>query len=111
MAEPYLTDLQALADQWFAADLGVGLLECRHFFAGAAVYRDDAIVASFTPVGLAFKVSAQVRDELLSQGLAVPLRYFPTGPIKRSYVLFPPSTRISVSDAVRMLRGESLSPG
>ncbi len=58
MAEPYLTDLQELADQWFRADAAVGVLECRHFFSGAAAYRDGAIVASLTPVGLAFKVPA-----------------------------------------------------
>ena len=110
MAEPYLTDLQDLAYQWVSADERVGVLECRHFFSGAAVYRDGAIVASLTPVGLAFKVPAQVHDELLSRKLAVPLRYFPTGPIKRSYVLFLPETPVGVREAVRLLRGESLDP-
>lgn len=110
MAEPYLTDLQALADQWVSSDERVRVLECRHFFSGAAAYRDGAIVASLTPVGLAFKVSAQVRDELLSQGLAVPLRYFPAGPIKRNYVLFPPETPVGVGEALRLLRGQSLEP-
>ncbi len=108
MAEPYLTDLRELADQWFSADAAVGVLECRHFFAGAAAYREGAIVASLTPVGLAFKVSAEVHDDLLSRGSATSLRYFPTGPIKRNYVLFPKWTILDADDAARLLRGESL---
>ncbi|GMQ86488.1 MAG: hypothetical protein BMS9Abin07_2067 [Acidimicrobiia bacterium] len=107
MAEPYLTDLQELADQWFDADAAVGVIECRHFFSGAAAYRDGAIVASLTPVGLAFKVPAEIHDDLLRRGLASPLRYFPGAPIKRNYVLFPTGTTLSASDATRLLRGES----
>ncbi len=110
MAEPYLTDLRELADQWLGADARVGALECRHFFSGAAAYRDGAIVASLTPVGLAFKVPAEVHDKLLSRGLVSPLRYFPTGPIKRNYVLFPAATAVGASDAARLLLGESLDP-
>lgn len=108
MAEPYLTDLRELADQWLSADARVGVLECRHLFSGAAAYRDDAIVASFTPVGLAFKVPAEIHDQLLSRGLASPLRYFPTGPIKRNYVLFPDARALGASEAARLLLGESL---
>ena len=110
MAEPYLTDLKALAYQWVLSDEGVGVLECRHFFSGAAAYRVGAIIASLTPVGLAFKVPARVHDELLSQGLAVPLRYFSSGPIKRNYVLFLTGSAPSVGEAVRLLRGKSLDP-
>ncbi len=108
MAEPYLTDLKKLADQWFRADATVGVLECRHFFSGAAAYRDGAIVASLTPVGLAFKVPVEVHDDLLSRGPATSLRYFPAGPIKRNYVLFPIGTTLGAGDAARLLRGESL---
>lgn len=110
MAEPYLTDLRELADQWLRADGRVGVLECRHFFAGAAAYRDGAIVASMTPVGLAFKVPAEVHDNLLSRGLAVPLRYFPKGVIKRNYVLFPTGTVIDADSAARLLCGGSPDP-
>ena len=108
MAEPYLTDLRELVDQWSRANAAVGVLECRHFFAGAAAYRDGAIVASLTPVGLAFKVPAEVHDDLLSRGSATSLRYFPTGPIKRNYVLFPKWAILDADDAARLLRGESL---
>jgi hypothetical protein len=108
MAEPYLTDLRELVDQWLGADRDVGALECRHFFAGAAAYREGVIVASLTPVGLAFKVSAGVHDELLSRRVAVPLRYFPEGPIKHNYVLFATGTAIHAGDAARLLRGDSI---
>ena len=110
MAEPHLTDLKELAHQWLTTDARVGVLECRHFFSGAAAYRDGTIVASLTPVGLAFKVAAPVHDDLLSSGLATPLRYFPSGPIKRNYVLFPTAGGLDASDAARLLLGESIDP-
>ena len=108
MAEPYLTDLRALIDEWRDADDRVGDMECRHFFSGAAAYRDGAIVASLTPVGLAFKVPEEVHDALLDRGQAVPLRYFPEGPIKKNYVLFDPPASLSSADAARLLLGESV---
>ncbi len=83
----------------------VGVLECRHFFSGAAVYRDNSILASLTPVGLAFKVSTEVHDMLVDSGRAVPLRYFPNSPIKRGYVLFPDMT-IDPNDAARLILGD-----
>ncbi len=70
MAEPYLTQLKELAELWIRADRRVGALECRHFFSGAALYRNGTIAASLTPVGLAFKVPVEVHDELLGSGLA-----------------------------------------
>lgn len=107
MAEPYLTELRDLAIEWTRADPGVGDLACRHFFSGAAAYRDGTIVATLTPVGLAFKVAAKLRDELLARGVASELRYFPDAPIKRDCVLF--STVIEPDAAVRLLRGDTLS--
>lgn len=88
MAEPYLGDLRKLADEWTETNSSVGSLECRHFFSGAAAYRDHTVVATLTPVGLAFKVSPEARDSLLSSGEALPLRYFSESPIKKDYVLF-----------------------
>lgn len=111
MAEPYLTQLKELADQWISADRRVGALECRHFFSGAAVYRNGAIAASLTPVGLAFKVPVDVRDELLNSGLASPLRYFPEAPVKRDYVLFPAGIDLDARSAARLLLGDSLELG
>lgn len=106
MAEPYLNELQRLAGEWMGADERVGFLECRHFFSGAAAYREDAIVATLTPVGLAFKLSTEVHDTVLAEGGAVPLRYFPGSPIKRNYVLFPEG-HLSTTEAVQLLLGDA----
>lgn len=89
------------------SDNTVGALECRHFFSGAAVYREGTIIASPTPVGLAFKVPTGVRDKLLDGRKAIPLRYFPSSPIKRDYVLFPDG-EISSHDATRLILGDQL---
>ena len=99
--------MQQLADEWVRADDRVGVLECRHFFSGAAVYRDNSIVASLTSVGLAFKVSAEVHDRLIESGRALPLRYFPRSPIKKNYVLFPDAA-VDPSDAARLILGDPL---
>ncbi len=85
MAEPYLTNLRLLVAVGLGTD-DAGIT-CKHFFSGAAVYLDDKIIASISPVGLAFKLDDEsCRREL--GGSAVPLRYFPKSPIKRNYVLF-----------------------
>lgn len=105
MAEPFLTDLRRIGEQWRAADQRVGDLEYRHFFSGAAAYRDGAIAATLTPVGLAFKVPAAVREDLLGRGVAEPLRYFPSGPVKKDYVLFEPS-EVDAAAAARLLLGD-----
>jgi len=110
MAEPYLTDLTELTELWIAADDRLGALESRHFFSGAATYRDGSIAASLTPVGLAFKVPAEVREVLLERGLASPLRYFPNGHVKRDWVLFAPGTQPGADDAARLMLGESWEP-
>ncbi len=89
------------------SDDRVGVLECRHFFSGAAAYREKTIVASLTPVGLAFKVPTGVRNKLLDTGEAIPLRYFPSSPIKRDYVLFPDG-EIEPHDATRLIIGDQL---
>jgi hypothetical protein len=111
IAEPYLTELVHLAEQWIQADDRLGVLECRHFFSGAAVYRDGSIVASLTPVGLAFKVRDEVRQTLIRSGRATPLRYFPNAPIKRNYVLFYPEQVAPASDAALLVLGYDLAPG
>jgi len=111
IAEPFLTELKHLADQWMKADDRVGALECRHFFSGAAAYRNGSIVATLTPVGLAFKVPTEVHDKLLSSGDALPLRYFPNAPIKRNYVLIPPWRELSATDAALLLLGDLALPG
>jgi hypothetical protein len=110
IAEPYLTELVHLAEQWTQADDRLGVLECRHFFSGAAVYRIGSIVASLTPVGLAFKVRDEVRQTLIQSGRAAQLRYFPNAPIKRDYVLFYPEQAVPASDAALLVLGQNLTP-
>ena len=84
MAEPYLSDLRSIVTQTAPSDVSV---VCKHFFGGAAAYVEDRIFATLTPVGLAFKMADATRDALLDRD-ATPLRYFPSAPIKREYVLF-----------------------
>ena len=72
-------------------DLGEELgaeLTVRHYFNGAAVYVNGTICASWSPVGLAFKLPAEEADELIASGQAKPLKYFAKRPIKKGYVLF-----------------------
>jgi TfoX/Sxy family transcriptional regulator of competence genes len=107
MSEPYLADLTKMATGWMEADDRVGVLECRHFFSGAAVYRDGSIVVSLTPVGLAFKVKAEVREYLLDSGRASPLRYFPKSPIKRDYVLFR-NPILGAREATQLIVGDDM---
>jgi hypothetical protein len=105
IAEPYLTQLLHLADLWNRADDRVGVIECRHFFSGAAAYRKGSIVASLTPVGLAFKVPDEVREALMQRGRATQLRYFPKAPIKREYVLFHPKEDVAAGEAALLILG------
>lgn len=89
MAKEYLDKLSA-----FMAEAAAGLpgnvhLECKHFFSGAALYAKDRICITLTPAGLAIKLPEGTRDNLLKDKKAVPLRYFPEGPIKKGYALFP----------------------
>jgi hypothetical protein len=107
MAEPYLADLTKMATDWMEADDRVGVLECRHFFSGAAAYRDGSIAASLTPVGLAFRVKAEIREYLLDSERVSPLRYFPNSPIKRDYVLFTNST-IGTHEAAQLIVGDDI---
>jgi TfoX/Sxy family transcriptional regulator of competence genes len=64
-------------------------LEYKHFFSGAALYADGKICMSLTPVGFAIKLPEESRNALLKQQGTKPLRYFPEGPIKKDYVIFP----------------------
>ncbi|MCH8984523.1 MAG: hypothetical protein IH943_10570 [Acidobacteria bacterium] len=46
-----------------------------------------------------------VREKLLDSGEAIPLRYFPSSPIKRDYVLFPDG-EIEPDNAARLILGD-----
>ena len=63
-------------------------MQVKHFFSGAALYVNQTICASWSPVGLAFKLPQQEVDKLINSGKATPLKYFPKGHIKNGYALF-----------------------
>ena len=88
MAGEYLQTLHDLLDrQVFGPGPDVSI-ECKHFFGGAAAYANGRIFMTWTDVGLALKLPEDARTILIGEG-AVPLRYFPQGPIKHSYVVVP----------------------
>ena len=89
MAKVYLEKLAAFVGE-AASDLSSNInLECKHFFSGAALYAEERICMTLTPVGLAIKLPGETIENLLDKKKAVPLRYFPRGPVKKGYVLFP----------------------
>lgn len=89
MAREYLERLSAFIEKAVSDCFDGVNLECKHFFGGAALYADERICISLTPVGLALKLPEETKDRLLRSKRAMPLRYFPKGPIKKGYVLFP----------------------
>ncbi len=91
MAREYLDELSAFIENVTSDCFDNVHLECKHFFSGASLYADGRICVSLTPVGLALKLPEETKDKLLKNKKAVPLRYFPKGPIKKGYVLFPGS--------------------
>ena len=113
MAEPYLGQLSDLVEQMSLGEQPGVELECRHFFAGAALYADGKICASLTPVGLAVKLPLAVREAMLADGRGRPLRYFDGGKVKKEYVLLPAGSAADPSalaelflTSFRYVRGE-----
>jgi hypothetical protein len=89
MAKEYLEKLSVFIEK-ARADISKDIqLECKHFFSGAALYAEQRICISLTPVGLALKLPDETKNKLLKNKKAIPLRYFAQGPIKKDYVLFP----------------------
>jgi hypothetical protein len=89
MAKEYLEKLSAFIEK-AAAEISEDIhLECKHFFSGAALYVEERICISLSPVGLALKLPEATKSKLLKNNKAIPLRYFAKGPIKKDYVLFP----------------------
>ena len=88
MAKKYLEKLSKIIEDLNIDALIEQPLEVKHFFSGAALYIDGIICASWSPVGLAFKLSEQEVKILISNGSAKPLKYFPKGHVKKGYALF-----------------------
>ena len=88
MAKEYLEKLSSLIFE-LKIENEVGLpMETKHFFSGAALYVNNTICASWSPVGLAFKLPEPEVQKLINSGKAKPLKYFPRGHIKKGYALF-----------------------
>jgi hypothetical protein len=88
MAKEYFEKLSKLInDLRIDADIGSSL-EIKHFFSGAALYINGRICVTWSPVGLAFKLSQSEVSKLIESGEAIPLKYFPKGNIKKGYALF-----------------------
>ena len=88
MAKQYFNKLSAFIRKALAECPENAKLECKHFFGGAALYAGQQICVTLTPVGLAIKLPEKIRQQLFQYKIAVPLRYFPAGPIKKEYALF-----------------------
>lgn len=88
MAKEYFEKLSSIIDE-LNIEGEVSLpIEIKHFFGGAALYVNEKICASWSPAGLAFKLSEPEVNKLINSGKAKPLKYFPKGHVKKGYVLF-----------------------
>jgi hypothetical protein len=81
MAKEYLEKLSAFIEVATVETSEDIHLECKHFFSGAALYAEERICISLTPVGLALKLPEATKSKLLKNKKAIPLRYFEKGPI------------------------------
>lgn len=88
MAKVYLEKLSQLIHTLNIQAEVTSPIEVKHFFSGAAFYCNSIMCASWSPVGLAFKLSEGDIETLFQRGKAIPLKYFPTGHIKKGYALF-----------------------
>ncbi len=88
MAKEYMEKLcKLIAELEIENNVSVSL-EPKHFFSGAALYANEIICASWSPVGLAFKLPDSEVCKLIESGEAKPLRYFDKGNVKKGYALF-----------------------
>jgi len=88
MAKEYFNKLIALVDKLkIEEDISMPM-EVKHFFSGAALYVNGTICASWSPMGLAFKLPEQEAEDLIAKGKAKPLKYFAKGHVKIGYALF-----------------------
>ncbi len=88
MAKEYFEKLNSLVEKLDIKNEISGEIEIKHFFSGAALYINKTICASWSPTGLAFKLSEEEANSLINSGKAIPLKYFPKGHIKKRYATF-----------------------
>src|SRR3989338_11061369 len=89
MTKEFLERLSELMMWSSSGELKKPKLEVKHFFSGAAVYVNGRICITLTPAGFAIKLPEELRNTLIKQKGAKPLRYFPKGHIKKNYVVLP----------------------
>ena len=87
MAKEYLEKLSNLISELKIENEVQLSMETKHFFSGAALYVDGKICASWSPVGLAFKLPEAEVSSLIHSGQAKPRKYFQKGNIKKGYAL------------------------
>lgn len=88
MAKEYLEKLSGLISRLNIEKEVDDRIEVKHLFTGAALYVNKVICASWSPVGLAFKLPEKEVASLISSRKAKPLKYFPKGHVKKGYALF-----------------------
>ena len=88
MAKEYLEKLSGLVERLNIENEVDCRIEVKHLFTGAALYVNKVICASWSPVGLAFKLPEKEVASLINSGKAKPLKYFPKGQVKKNYALF-----------------------
>ena len=88
MAKEYLKKLSGLVLRLNIQQEIDSRIKVKHLFTGAALYVNKVICASWSPVGLAFKLPEKEVARLISTGKARPLKYFPKGHVKKGYALF-----------------------
>jgi hypothetical protein len=88
MAKVYYEKLSSLLTELKIEEEVTKTMEVKHYFSGAALYVNQAICASWSPVGLAFKMPETEAEKLINSGKAIPLKYFPKGHVKKGYALF-----------------------
>ncbi len=103
MAQPYFSQLSDFLKPLIDVLGDDHDIECTHFFSGAAVYVDGQICMSLTPVGFALKLPNAPREMVLSEG-GQPLRYFPSGPVKKGYVLLPDAVINSPDERTALMK-------
>jgi TfoX/Sxy family transcriptional regulator of competence genes len=99
MAEPYL---EMLSKKITSLDLPTSkkvVLECKHFFSGAALYVNGKICASLTPSGFGLKLPQDVRKRMFEERQGKELRYFENAPVKREYVVL---SQVIVDDPAKL---------
>lgn len=88
MAKIYFEKLSSLISQLEIGSEVSCKLEIKRFFSGAVLYANKSICASWSPGGIAFKLSEAEVNELISSGKAKPLKYFEKGHVKKGYAMF-----------------------